>query len=71
MAMGGYLLFALTRSFFWENALSGCTVLGIGGVFAYAWWDFPFQCPAILLTSCVLGVAVTLWTRFEELNVRG
>ncbi len=71
MAMGGYLLFALSRSFFWENPLSGCTVLGIGGVVAYAWWDFPFQCPAILLTWCVLGIAVTLWTRFEEMNVRG
>ena len=44
--------------------------MGIGGVVAYAWWDFPFQSPAILLTSCALGVAVTLWTRFKELNVR-
>ncbi len=71
MAMAGYLVFALMRSFFWENPLSGCTVLGAGFVTAHAWWDFPFQCPAILLTWCVLGVAITLWTRLEELNVRG
>ena len=71
VTMAGYLVFALIRSFFWENPLSGCTVLGAGLIVVYAWWDFPFQCPAILLTWCVLGVAVTLWTRFEEMNVRG
>ena len=69
--MAGYLLLGLARSFFWENPLSGCTVWGAGLLVVYAWWDFPFQCPAVLLTWCVLGVAVLLWTRFEELNVRG
>jgi hypothetical protein len=69
-AAAGYLLTALVRSFFWENPLSGCTVLGAILLVVYAWWDFPFQCPAILITWCALGVAITLWTKLEEMNVR-
>jgi O-antigen ligase len=67
----GYLLLALTRSFFWENPLSGCTVLGTSLLVVYSWWDFPLQCPAILITCCTLGVAITSWTKLEEMNVRG
>ena len=70
-ASAGYLLLSLTRSYFWENPLSGCTVLGSTLLVVYAWWDFPFQCPAILITWCALGVAITLWTKLEEMNVRG
>lgn len=71
LAAVGYLLVGLVRSVFWENPLSGCTVLGAGLLVVYSWWDFPFQCPAILITWCTLGVAITLWTKLEEMNVRG
>jgi hypothetical protein len=37
----------------------------------YGWWDFPFQNPAILITWCTLWPAVTMWTQFEELNLKG
>jgi hypothetical protein len=37
----------------------------------YAWWDFPFQCHAILVTWCSLWPAVALWTHFGELNTKG
>jgi len=67
----GYLVLSLSRSFFWENPLSGCTVLGTSLLVVYGWWDFPFQCPAILITWCALGVAITSWTKLEEMNVRG
>ena len=67
----GWFLFALVRSYFWENALSASVVFGLLLVLAYGWWDFPFQCPAILITWVTLWATITLWTQFEELNVKG
>ncbi len=67
----GWYLYALVRSFFWENALSASVLLGLLLVLGYSWWDFPFQCPAILITWMTLWAAITLWTQFEELNVKG
>lgn len=66
----GYLVTQLARSYFWENPLSGCVILGCGLLLAYAWMDFPLQNPAILTTTCVLVVAITSWTRLEEMNIR-
>lgn len=68
---GGYWVFALARSYVWENPLSATVVLGLGLTLVYSWWDFPFQCPAILITWCALWPAVTLWSQFEEQNVKG
>ena len=62
----GYWAFALMRSYFWENPLSACIVLGLLLLLGYAWWDFPFQCPAILITWCSLWAVATMWARFEE-----
>jgi hypothetical protein len=67
----GYWLALAARSYFWENPLSACTLLGAGLLVIYSWWDFPFQCPAILITWCALWPAVAQWTQFEELNVKG
>ena len=67
----GWFLFALVRSYFWENALSASVVFGLMLILAYSWWDFPFQCPAILITWLALWPAITLWTQFEELNLKG
>jgi O-antigen ligase len=67
----GWFLFALVRSYFWENALSASVVFGLLLVLAYGWWDFPFQCPAILITWLTLWATITLWTRFEEQNLKG
>jgi O-antigen ligase len=66
-----YLGALLMRSYFWQNPLSGCVVFGAFLLVVYGWWDFPFQNPAILITWCVLGVAATMWTTFEEMNVKG
>jgi hypothetical protein len=46
-------------------------LLGLALTVVYSWWDFPFQCPAILLTWCALWPAVVLWTQFEEQNLKG
>jgi O-antigen ligase len=67
----GWYLLALVRSYFWENPLSASVALGLILMLAYGWWDFPFQCPAVLITWLVLWTTITLWTRFEEQNVKG
>ena len=66
----GYWAFALLKSYFWENPLSSCIVFGLLLLLAYAWWDFPFQCPAILTTWCALWAVATMWARFEEAGGR-
>ena len=40
--------------------------MGLLALLAYSWFDFPFQCPAILITWCAMWPVVTLWTQFEE-----
>lgn len=63
---GGYWMLVLIRSRFWGNPLGACTVSGLLLLVIYAWWDFPFQCPAILITWCALWGAAARWTQFEE-----
>ena len=70
LVAAGYWLLGLTRNYFWENPLSGCLVFGLLLAVVYAWWDFPFQCPAVLFTWCALWPAVALWTQYGELNAR-
>jgi len=71
LAAGVYLVARLIKGYFWENPLSGCVVLGNILLLGYAWWDFPFQCPAVLVLWCSLVVAATMWISFEELNLKG
>lgn len=62
----GYWVIALIRAYFWENPLSACMIAGALAVVVYSWWDFPLQCPAILITWCALWTTSTMWARFEE-----
>jgi O-antigen ligase len=71
LAAGFYLVARLVKGYFWENPLSGCVVFGNFLLVCYAWWDFPFQCPAILVLWCSLAIAATMWISFEELNLKG
>ncbi len=66
----GYWFMALVRSYFWENPLSSCIVFGALLLLLYSRWDFPFQCPAILITWCALWPIATMWSRFEEAGVK-
>ena len=66
LVMLGWWLVELVRSYFWLNAFSLCLTVGLLALFLYSWFDFPFQCPAILVTWCVMWPVVTLWTQFEE-----
>jgi O-antigen ligase len=67
---GGYLLLSLVRNYFWRNPLSSAVVVGLGLLGASAWWDFPFQNPAILMLSCALFVMATMWSAMEESRAR-
>jgi hypothetical protein len=67
LVIGGcYWLFLLTKAYFWEDPLSCCLIFGAVLLLAYAWWDFPFQCPAILITWCAMWPAATMSARFKE-----
>ena len=66
VAIAGYLVLTLVRSAFWRNPLSGSLIFGIVLLVVYARWDFPLQCPAILVTACALAVVSALWARFEH-----
>lgn len=68
LAAGAYWVVALLRSSFWLNPLAASAALGALLVLVYAWWDFPFQCPAILVTWCALWPAVSHWSRLEDHN---
>jgi hypothetical protein len=71
LAMSGlYWLFALTKSRSWNNPLSTCMIFGAVLVLIYGWWDFPFQCPAVLITWCMLWPLAAMWARFEQTLVR-
>jgi hypothetical protein len=61
----------LVRQYFWQNPLSAALVLGCSLTIAHAWGEFVFQCPAILITWCVLWAAGAQWSQMEERNVRG
>lgn len=64
--IAGYWIRSLLRDRFWRSPLSAAAATGVGLTLAGAWWDFPFQCPAILTTWCVLWAAAAMWPRFEE-----
>lgn len=66
LLMLAWWLLELVRSYFWENPFSLCLTGGLLALLAYSWFDFPFQCPAILITWCAMWPVVTLWTQFEE-----
>jgi hypothetical protein len=61
-----YFVSILIRNRFWRNPLAAPTALGLILAAVYAWWDFPFQCPAFLITWCSLWSSVTKLPRFEE-----
>ncbi len=67
----GWCGLALGRAYFWENPLSGILVLVAVLLLAYAWWEFIFQCPAILITWSVAWVVAVQWARFEEAGTKG
>ncbi len=67
----GWCGMALSRAYFWENPLSATVVLSCTLVLGYAWWEFVFQCPAILITWSVMWVAALQWARLEEAGTKG
>jgi Ca2+/Na+ antiporter len=66
LAMAGAGVVALIRSYFWENPVSLALVLALALTLVHAWWEFVFQCPAILVLWSVLAVVAVQWAEIEE-----
>ena len=62
----GWIFRALVRRKAWRNPCVAFMVLGLVAVACYARWDFPFQCPAILITWSALWPASILWAQKED-----
>lgn len=62
----GYLAALLIRNQFWRNPFACNAVLGVLLLLATAWFDFPFQCPSVLITWWTLLVTATMWSFFER-----
>lgn len=66
LAGAGWWLRHQYRHRCWRNPLGAIVGLGLLLTLLHAWWDFLFQCPAILILWCTLLVATALWSRFES-----
>lgn len=66
LTLAGAGLMSLIRNYFWENAVCVALVLALVLTLVHAWWEFVFQCPAILVLWCALAVVAVQWARFEE-----
>jgi O-Antigen ligase len=58
-------------SWFWRrrivwHALAVPLLLGCAQTVFHAWFDFPFQCPAILTTWCVLVTVAGKWVELDQ-----
>ena len=71
LACGGSIGLSLIRNFAWQSPLAVLLVLGCMMTLAHAWVDFPFQCPAILITWTTLPVSLALWLDLESKSERG
>ena len=67
-ALAGAWIATLIRNYFWKHAVCVALVLTLLLTFVHAWWEFVFQCPAILVLYGVLAVVAVQWARFEEGN---
>ena len=68
LALAGAWIATLIRNYFWKHAVCVALVLTLLLTFVHAWWEFVFQCPAILVLYGVLAVVAVQWARFEEGN---
>ena len=75
LGLGGMLLLLgcagsigliLIRNYAWSSPLAVLLLLGCAMTLAHAWVDFPFQCPAILITWTTLPVCVARWLELEN-----
>ncbi len=70
LAIAAYWFVRLVRARFWLNPLTLCVVFGLLLTLVNCRWEFLLQCPAILLTWCLLWALVVRWTELEEANPR-
>jgi hypothetical protein len=61
-----YLLARAARFYFWHNPLVSCLLFVLALSVSHSWFEFIFQCPAILLTAWVLLTAAAQFAEFED-----
>ncbi len=68
LACAGSIGLILIRNYAWSSPLAVLLLLGCAMTLAHAWVDFPFQCPAILITWTTLPVCLARWLELENLS---
>jgi uncharacterized membrane protein len=63
--VGGYWLIFFCRRHAFRHPLALPVLLGCGQTLVHAWFDFPFQCPAILLTWLALVASSARWLELD------
>jgi O-antigen ligase len=63
---GGYWLLALHRRRAWGHMLAGPLLLACLQPVLHAWFDFPFQAPAIMTTWLVLLAISARWAELDQ-----
>jgi O-antigen ligase len=66
-----YYLIQMTSLRIWRHPPSMVLVLGCLGTALHATVDFPFFCPAVLITWCALWPILTKWTELEQQKREG
>jgi hypothetical protein len=61
-----YLLARALRFYVWHNPLACCLLFILALSVSHSWFEFIFQCPAILLTAWVLLTATAQFAEFED-----
>jgi O-antigen ligase len=61
----GYWLFGIFRSCMWKDPSKLAMLAGLAALATHAFFDFPLQNPAVLMTACVLLPLLIRWTEME------
>lgn len=61
-----WFCYQLFRQHAWTNPAASTLLLGLFAIFLYSWWDFVFQCPAILLCWCSLWPITLRWCELDR-----
>jgi O-antigen ligase len=60
-----WFIFSLLGHQAWCNPVALTLLLGIGTTTLHSWWEFVFQCPAILLSWCALWPIALRWAELD------
>lgn len=70
--MAGVLIWAgarLVRGRFWQSSIAAPLIFGCAQTVVHASYDFPYQCPAILVLWCILLATAINWSGLRTSDV--